>query len=414
MTESAPIGKAHQCAIKLLKPTKKELEHGLELHKNSVVIDTYGFGPGGVGDAAKLQAAIEAGASQLELHDMQESMVMTGFLEYEALLREFKEIWNVSGVTCTFRNSGEEGQDPMRLIKRLSRFVYVTDRLRHFTPKAINAVDIALAKRENRHCYCLTCNGVPLPQTWVSVEEELRYISIFFQLGCRMMHLTYNRRNMLGDGCAETANGGLSDLGKAAIAEMNRVGVIVDVAHAGWQTSLEAARASSVPIVASHTTCTAIQMHVRSKPDEIIRTIADHGGLVGICGIPAFLGRSGDIVALIDHVDYAAKKFGVDYVAIGTDVGMRVMTGSQAVSFPKMPKKRQRFGGFWPPNDMLFRPEWQLEEQKLSLAWVNWPYFTVGLVQRGYSDADIQKIIGGNMLRVLSAVLPESEKKLAD
>ena len=78
---------------------------------------------------------------------------------------------------------------------------------------------------------------------------------VFFQLGIRMMHVTYNRRNLLGDGCAEPANGGLSDLGRAAIAEMNRVGVIVDVAHSGWRTSLEAAKASQKPMVASHTVC---------------------------------------------------------------------------------------------------------------------------------------------------------------
>lgn len=410
MAENAYIDRARQCALKLLKPAKKDIERGLELHKNSVVIDTYGFGLVGGGDPAKLRAAIEAGASQLEMQDMIEDMGMTGYLDNETLLREFKEIWNASGVTCTFRNSGEEGQHPMRLIKRLSHFVYVTDRLRHFTPKAINAKDIALAKSENRHCYCLTCNGVPLPQTWVSVEEELGYISIFFQLGCRMMHLTYNRRNMLGDGCAEAANGGLSDFGKAAIAEMNRLGVIVDVAHSGWQTSLEAAQVSKKPIVASHTTCAAIQMHVRSKPDEIIRTIADHGGLIGICAIPAFLGKTGDINALLDHVDYAAKKFGADHVAIGTDVGDR-LTIHEVSAVPKAQKKRQRFESLWPPDDPIFSPEWQKEEQKLSLAWVNWPYFTVGLVQRGYSDADIQKIIGGNMLRVFKAVLPDSEKK---
>ena len=76
-------------------------------------------------------------------------------------------------------------------------------------------------------------NGVPLPQDWVSVEEELRYIRVFFQLGVRMMHLTYNRRNVIGDGCAEPGNAGLSDFGRAVVQEMNRVGVIVDVAHSG-------------------------------------------------------------------------------------------------------------------------------------------------------------------------------------
>ena len=101
--------------------------------------------------------------------------------------------------------------------------------------------DVERSHRDGVGCLYFTGNGVPLTQQWNSVEDELRYVRIFFQLGIRMMHVTYNRRNRLGDGCAEVANGGLSDFGRAAVAEMNRVGVIVDVAHSGWQTSLDAA-----------------------------------------------------------------------------------------------------------------------------------------------------------------------------
>src|SRR4029078_11401937 len=130
--------------------------------------------------------------------------------------------------------------------------------------RAAQPDDIETARAQDRHCLYLTGNGVPLAPHWNTVEEELSYVRIFFQLGIRMMHVTYNRRNMLGDGCAEPANGGLSDLGRAAIAEMNRVGVIVDVAHSGWRTSLEAAQESKLPIVASHTACDAVSHHIRA------------------------------------------------------------------------------------------------------------------------------------------------------
>lgn len=281
-------------------------------------------------------------------------------------------------------------------MKRLARFTYVTDMLRGFIGKAATPEEIVAAKREGRRCLYFTGNGVPLPQRWVSVDDELAYVKLFFQLGIRMMHVTYNRRNMLGDGCAETANGGLSDLGRAAIAEMNRVGMIVDVAHSGWQTSLEAAKVSNAPMVASHTGCDAVHHHIRCKPDNVIRAIVDKGGLVGICCIPSFLG--GGITAFLDHIDYVVKKFGVDHVAIGTDTAYsaparpgRVNTGSR--------RTRTRFEALWPKGALDSNPA-----DTLTLAWTNWPLFTVGLVQRGYSDEAIEKILGGNMLRVSRAV----------
>jgi len=87
------------------------------------------------------------------------------------------------------------------------------------------------------------------------------------------------------------------------VEEMNRPGVIVDVAHSGQQTSLEAAKVSTRPIVASHSGTMAMNEHVRNRSDDVIRAICDGGGYVGICVIPPFLGRSGDINAMLDHID---------------------------------------------------------------------------------------------------------------
>ncbi|MCX6992281.1 MAG: membrane dipeptidase [Kiritimatiellaeota bacterium] len=403
---NAKMQKARDCALDILKPSAKDLEHGLDLHRNSVVVDAYGFGPGAADDVARLLAAMEAGASPSEIQNLREEMTMTRFVTNEREQAEFKMAWDESGVTGTFRNAGEEGQGVLTLLKRFAHFTYVCDYLRSFTPKAVHPADVIAAKKENRHCYVLTCNGVPLAEQWKTVEEEMTFLAIFFELGCRMMHLTYNRRNMLGDGCAEPANAGLSDFGRRVIAEMNRLGIIVDVAHSGWRTSLEAAQASTRPIVASHTTCYALQRCCRAKPDEVIRAIVDGGGLIGICAIPAFLGGDGTIQALLDHIDYGVKTFGVDHVAIGTDTFyMSSMSEENAKRLSKLPRSRSRFESFWPKDDPLFMPEWQQDHQLLSLDWINWPMFTVGLVQRGYADADIQKIIGGNMLRVARDVI---------
>jgi membrane dipeptidase len=218
-----------------------------------------------------------------------------------------------------------------------------------------------------------------------------------------MMHLTYNRRNPLGDGAGEPNDGGLSDFGRQAIAEMNRLGVIVDVAHSGWRTSLEAAKASIKPMVASHTTCAGLYKHFRGKPDEAIHAICETGGLIGICCIPRFLGGTGDIAAFLDHIDYAVKRFGTDHVAIGTDVAYvsrnepseRAKVGKGRDGRSPLALSGNQWEHLWPPDAYQSTPQ-----GVQSLAWTNWPLFTVGMVQRGHTDEDIRKILGQNVLRV--------------
>ncbi len=400
-TQNELVERARQAAIDVLKPSRSHLEHGLQLHAASVVVESYGFSPRMAIDGDAMKAAMEAGASDAEIEDMQEDMMMSRAADNAAEREEYVGAWRAAGVTCIMQNAGEEGQDPMRLIKRLARFTYTTDMLSEHVSRAVTAGDVLEAKKRNKHCMMFTGNGVPLTQQWVSVQEEFRYIRIFYQLGIRMMHVTYNRRNMLGDGCAEPANAGLSDLGRAAVAEMNRVGVIVDVAHSGWQTSLEAAKASSKPMVASHSGCAALNKHIRCKPDEVIRAIADTGGFMGICCIPSFLGLSHDINAMLDHIDYVVKRFGADHAAIGTDVAH--FSRNNDAEYRKLPKvvrraSRPQFDYFWPPHSLDV-------PNSRSMAWTNWPMFTVGMVQRGHSDADIQKILGGNVLRVVRAAM---------
>ncbi len=398
------IEHARQVALSLLKASQKEIDHGLELHANSVVCDTYGFAPRAAVNGDAIKALVESGASDVEVLDKTEELSMTRYVWDPDEREEYKSAWEAAGVTCVFQNAGVESQAPLQIIKRLANFTYAGDMMRDFMVRATRPEDIVAAKEQGKHCFYMSSNGVPLQERWISLEEELGYIRIFFQLGTRMMHLTYNRRNMIGDGCAETSNAGLSDFGRAVVAEMNRVGVIVDTAHSGQQTSLEAAKISKAPMVASHSGAATINGHFRCKNDEVIRAIADTGGYVGICAIPRFLGRTGDIQALLDHVDYIAKKFGPDHVTIGTDVAYSSgRSAEERRKIPAQPRRRNRWEGFWPPGEN--DPQWRQEHMVQSLSWTNWPLFTVGLVQRGYSDDDIQKIIGGNMLRVAREVL---------
>ena len=392
-----------EIALKILKPGKKDIDHGLELHKNSVVVETYGFIPRAAVDGEAFEAAAKTRASALELKDMREDMYMTRYATNEREKKEFKNAFDASGVTCVFQNAAEESNDINVLIKRLANFTFATDMMPDYLRKAVVPDDIVLAKKENRHALYFSGNGVPIPHDWTSIEEELRYIRVFFQLGIRQMHLTYNRRNMIGDGCGEKGNAGLSDFGRSVVKEMNRVGVIIDVAHSGWQTSLEAAQFSERPMVASHTSVASLNPHMRSKPDNVIKAICDKGGYIGILCVPGFLGGTGDISAMMQHIDYVVKKYGFDHVGIGTDVAYESRFSSEENKkiTSRRPGIRPAWEALWPdgsyPNDPV--------EKRRSMAWTNWPLFTVGMVQMGYSDENIQKILGGNALRVARAAL---------
>jgi membrane dipeptidase len=150
--------------------------------------------------------------------------------------------------------------------------------------------------------------------------------------------------------------------------------------------------------MASHTTCAALDSrpHARSKPDRVIRAIADTGGLVGICCIPRFLRGTGDIQMLLNHIDYVVKKFGIQHVAIGTDVAYSSQnSAAEQRKVPRLRRGREEFRSLWPNDD--FQTSGTMTE---SVSWTNWPLFTVGLVQRGYNDDEIRQILGGNMMRV--------------
>lgn len=393
------IQQGRRMASSLLQPSERDLERGLALHAEALVCDVYGLGVHSAPDTAPLNLAVQAGASAPEYQDLRLESTTTRHVQDAVEREEYIDAWEAAGVTCVFQNAGEEGQWPMQMLRRLSSHTFVGDCMRGHMIRAALPQDIVAAKKQHLRCNYLTTNGVPLQQEWNSVEEELYLIRLFFNLGVRMMHLTYSRRNMIGDGCAEPSDAGLSDFGRRVVREMNRIGVIVDLAHSGWKTSLEAARHAQKPVVISHSACAALNHHVRCQPDEVIRAVADTGGYIGITCVPRFLGGTGDIRALLDHIDYVVKKFGADHVAIGTDTPFSSRTAS--ASIVGTPRSRPKWATFGTADNWTDRPE-----MRLSMLWTNWPLFTVGLVQRGHSEETIRKIIGGNMMRVARAVLP--------
>ena len=168
--------RAREVVLSILKPSRKDIEHGLELHRDFLVCESYGFSPRAAVDGDALREAVEAGASEAELQDMTEDMIMTRYVTDPEERREYINAWEASGVDCILQNAGEEGNSIPRLLKRLARFTYVTDMMGDFVTRAAMPDDILKAKQDGKRCLYMTCNGVPLLQEWISVEEELRYI----------------------------------------------------------------------------------------------------------------------------------------------------------------------------------------------------------------------------------------------
>ncbi len=397
------IANCRETALQILQPTRQQLDHGLELHRDSLVWDAYGFAPPGPYNLELESELVESGASANEARIRMESYRQDGFLRDQANYEDYKAVWEASGVTCIFQNSGA-GNSVSEILERFGNFTFRADRYADFHERAAWPDDVEKTKQLGKHCLYLTTNAVPLFDSWINEAEPVLAVSTFFKLGCRMMHLTYNRRNLIGDGCAEPGDSGLSAFGRSVVKEMNRTGVIPDVAHSGLRTSFEAAEVSGKPVVASHSFCNSVNNEFqafRGKTDEVIRQIVKSGGFVGICALPGFVAKSGDINALLDHIGHIAGNFGADHVAIGTDAGFTVGLPAPLPNDKKI-KFRTSFDSYWPSSQKRFDVS---DEMRASLAWTNWPLFTVGLVQRGHSDADIKKIIGGNVMRVARETL---------
>ncbi len=404
------IQSAREAGLSILRPSAAELEKGIEIHRTALVFEPYGLGLCGPLDAASLNRELASGATAPDLRHLGEEQNVLRWTERPEFLREFHEAWEASGVSAVLVNAGEEGNHPMRMLKRLSRYTQLIDRLPDFLARGTSPSAIREAWRSGRKAIGFATNGVPLPGTQVSVESELSLIRVFAGLGVRAMHLTYNRRNVIGDGCGEKADAGLSDFGSCVVEEMNRAGVLLDLAHSGQQTSLDACRISRRPVMISHATSASLNQHLRAKTDEVVRAVVDTGGVIGVTNVPAFLGRTGDIVAFLDHIDYLVDRFGWQSVAIGTDTPYRSMFSvEQRHLLEPWPRTRPHWEALWPGQSRLSTIGVPSPEGLLSLAWTNFPLFTVGMVQRGHSEEAIRGILGENLLRVFESTAADLE-----
>jgi membrane dipeptidase len=239
-------------------------------------------------------------------------------------------------------------------------------------------------------------------QDGVAFETDLSRLNDLYSLGVRIIQPTYNRRNLLGDGCLEPADAGLSRAGIEAITRMNEIGILADLSHCGRRTAADAIKTSTRPVAFTHTGCAALSDHPRNRTDAELRAVADRGGVSGIYIMPYLNdGHQPTAENVVAHLEHAIKVAGEDHVSIGTDGGVspEVVDDAFRKSFAETTRARREAGIAAPgetEDGYLFANDLNTSRRLETLASM--------LSSRGHTGARIEKILGRNLLRVFSDV----------
>lgn len=229
-------------------------------------------------------------------------------------------------------------------------------------------------------------------------------VDLFWGLGQRASQLTYNRTSRLGSGFLADTDAGLTEYGAQVIARMEKVGMAVDLSHAGDRTTLDALAAATKTVIISHSASRAVaQGHLRAKTDEVIVKVAKLGGVIGIPMIRFMikLDEPVTIEDVLDHYDHVAKLVGVEHVGIGGDLDLvgnanPVNSAAATQAIPSNQPNFDRYHFHSGPDGKLAVPGLDHPKRSYDLA--------EGLIRRKYSDADIALMLGGNWRRALSAI----------
>ena len=337
------------------------------LYENSIIIDGLGF-PGGLSNDET------SPLNDLELEHVGQS-----------------------GLTAAHLTVGAVGtMAPLLAFEKIVRDIARWEQQIDDNPKTLSRVrgsaDISAAKSAGNTglIYGL--------QDGVSFEDDLNRLDALQQLGIRVIQPTYNRRNLLGDGCMEPADAGLSRSGNEAIERMNALGILVDLSHCGRKTAADALAASKRPVSFTHTGCYALAEHPRHRTDEEMKAIADTGGVVGIYIMP-YLARGNQPTAadVIMHIEHALDVVGEDHVSIGTDgtVSPTELTDAFIEKFREITSRRKKQGiaaPFETETGYLFANDLNTPRRFETLSRM--------LLERGHSESLVTKIMGANLLRL--------------
>ena len=262
--------------------------------------------------------------------------------------------------------------------------------------KATSAADFIRAKKEDKTAVLYGFQNATM------MEKSIKNLDTLYDAGTRWIQLTYNQRNLLGDGSTERTDCGLSDFGIEAIERMNELGIMIDLSHCGKETTNDGIKFSKTGACFNHTMCESLyKNHPRSKTDAQIKAMADKGGIMGVICLGYMigpeLGTKTTLETYVDHIDHVVKIAGIDHVGVAADFAIQGLqaTGATKENWyePRLTKFKPSYKVQWPP----WIPELDKPDRYLQVAKI--------LDKRGYSTGDIEKILGLNWLRYFKDTL---------
>jgi membrane dipeptidase len=292
---------------------------------------------------------------------------------------------------CSFIQGDLIQDDLVRAGRKLGAWFRRLHELRHDVGLATSVGDLIALRREGRVAVVFGMqNASPM-------EDDLDLLDLYYELGVRVVQVTYNAGNFLGAGSGDRRDAGLSTLGREAIRRMNELGVVIDIAHCGDRTTLEVIDASQAPVACTHANARTLADTPRNKPDAVLRALAATGGVVGI---KHMLGTQRTKTALettyrdvADHVDFMVNLMGIDHVCIGTDFRGTSLPSPTKDEELRATRRRWKHAYLGPRSAPAGFE---------SIA--DLPNLTQELLERGYQREEIEKIYGGNVMRVLTQV----------
>lgn len=325
----------------------------------------------------------------------EESIIIDG-LGYSTCAKYFEkfidDILNV-GVAAVNLTVVGTNDDPLEGMKKVEDWNRLIESRRDKLILIKNSSDIEKANNEGKLGIIMGSQNATI------IGDDLKLLGIYKRLGMRIIQLSYTWQNLLGEGCGERTNSGLSTFGIEVVKEMNRLGLVIDLSHCADQVTMDAIKYSKDPVLITHANPRALVNHCRNKTDEQIEALAENGGVIGIVTFASLVIKDSRPTwkEYLNLLDYVVELVGIDFVGIGTDFSIYTKEEYEAFLSVNPNLVPQGPQGGWTWRNIFVNDQGLLEYKQVF-------QITEGLIDRGYSDQDIKKVLGLNFLRVLKKV----------